>query len=64
MIRYLLRVYSEAGYYPDKTLHSVSRRRVERRARQLQREGFGTELLTVHSPRDLPISASAEKHER
>jgi hypothetical protein len=47
---YLLRVYTQAGYRPDLGLRSISRARAERRARRLQREGFHTRVLTVHTP--------------
>ena len=47
MTRYLLRVYRGSAYYPDKKLQSVSRGRVERRARQLEREGFHVRIMTV-----------------
>ncbi len=47
MTRYTLRVYSHAGYYPDKTSQSLSRRRVERRAARLRREGFATTLACL-----------------
>ena len=53
MTRYLLRVYSDAGYYPDKALHSHSRGRAERHAKQLEREGFRTTLLVAPSPLQL-----------
>ena len=47
MTRYLLRVYRGSAYYPDKKLQSVSRGRLERRAEQLEREGFRVKLLAV-----------------
>jgi hypothetical protein len=45
MTRYLLRVYSGAGYHPDRGMRSISRRRVERWARALERDGFATKIL-------------------
>jgi|GEM_PF-4423013 len=51
MTRYLLRVYRGAAYYPDKRLQSTSRGRLERRARQLEREGFRVRVLTVGEER-------------
>ena len=50
MTRYLLRVYSGAGYHPDRGLRSISRRRVERSARALQRDGFATKILQLPGP--------------
>jgi hypothetical protein len=47
LTRYLLRVYSGAGYHPDRTLQSLSRRRVERRAKRYESEGFDIKLLAV-----------------
>ena len=47
MTRYLLRVYRGSAYYPDKKLQSLSRGRLERRALQLEREGFRVKLLTI-----------------
>jgi hypothetical protein len=47
MTRYMLRVYSGAGYHPDRGMRSLSRRRVERSARVLEREGFATQILTL-----------------
>ena len=51
MTRYLLRVYRGSAYYPDKKLQSTRRGRLERRARQLEREGFRVRLLTVDGER-------------
>jgi hypothetical protein len=45
MTRYMLRVYSGAGYHPDRGMRSVSRRRLRRCARLLEREGFATEIV-------------------
>jgi len=59
MARYLLRVYSDAGYHPDRTLQSRSRRRVERRAKQYQSEGFDTKLLAVGVSQEILASAHA-----
>ena len=53
MRRYLLRVYSDAGYYPDRTVQSLSRWRVERRARQYESEGFDTKLLAVRPSQEI-----------
>jgi hypothetical protein len=47
MTHYLLRVYSDAGYFPEKSVQSLMRRRVERRALRLEDEGFRTKLLAV-----------------
>jgi anti-anti-sigma factor len=47
MTHYRLRVYSDAGYFPDKAVKSVVRRRVERRALRLEEEGFKTKLLAA-----------------
>jgi hypothetical protein len=51
MTRYLLRVYRGSNYYPDKRLQSVSRGRLERRAEQLEREGFRVSLKVVAGER-------------
>jgi len=47
MTRYLLRVYSGAGYHPDRGRRSVSRRRLKRCARALERDGFATQILPL-----------------
>jgi hypothetical protein len=47
MTRYLLKVYRGSSYYPDKTLESLSRGRLERRAEQLKHEGFSVTILVV-----------------
>jgi hypothetical protein len=47
MTRYLLQVYRGSAYYPDKKLQSLSRGRLERRAQQLEHEGFRVKLLAV-----------------
>jgi hypothetical protein len=47
MTRYLLRVYSGAGYHPDRGVRSISRRRVERWARALEHDGFATKILPL-----------------
>jgi hypothetical protein len=47
MTRYLLRVYRGSAYYPEKKLQSTSRGRLERRAQQLEREGFRVRILTA-----------------
>jgi hypothetical protein len=52
MTRYLLRVYSGAGYHPDRGRCSVSRRRLERCARTLERAGFATKILAVAVSRE------------
>jgi hypothetical protein len=49
MTHYLLRVYSDAGYFPDKSVQSLMRRRVERRARRLEGEGFTTKVVAITS---------------
>ena len=51
MTRYLLQVYRGSAYYPNKKLQSVSRGRLERRAQQLEREGFRVRLLVVGGKR-------------
>jgi hypothetical protein len=51
MTRYLLRVYRGSAYHPDKKLQSLSRGRLERRAQQLEREGFRVSLLAVTGER-------------
>jgi hypothetical protein len=51
MTRYLLRVYRGTAYYPEKKLQSTSRGRLERRARQLEREGFRVRILSVGGER-------------
>ena len=56
MTRYLLRVYSGAGYHPDRGMRSISRRRLERSARALQRDGFATKIM------QLPAPAAATRH--
>jgi hypothetical protein len=50
MTRYLLRVYSGAGYHPDRGMRSISRRRLERWARSLERDGFATKILQLPAP--------------
>jgi hypothetical protein len=47
MTRYLLQVYKGSSYHPDRDLHSLSRGRLERRAEQLEREGFRVKLLPL-----------------
>jgi hypothetical protein len=51
MTRYLLRVYRGSAYCPDKKLQSLSRGRLERRAEQLQHEGFQVTLVAVSGDR-------------
>ena len=51
MTRYLLRVYRGSAYLPDRKLQSLSRGRLERRARQLEREGFRVRLLAAGGER-------------
>jgi hypothetical protein len=51
MTRYLLRVYRGSAYHPEKKLQSMSRGRLERRAQQLEREGFRVRILTVTGER-------------
>jgi hypothetical protein len=64
MTRYLLRVYREATYYPDKQLHSHSLGRLERRAKQLEREGYRVKLLamTTDGP-STPASLSLPRYD-
>jgi hypothetical protein len=50
MTRYLLRVYSDASYHPDRGMHSISRRRLERWASALERDGFATKILQLPAP--------------
>jgi hypothetical protein len=47
MTRYLLRVYRGSAYHPERKLQSTSRGRLERRAHQLEREGYRVRLLSV-----------------
>jgi hypothetical protein len=47
MTRYLLQVYRGSSYYPDKNLQSRSRGRIERRAQQLEHEGFQVRLIVA-----------------
>ena len=47
MTRYLLSVYSGAGYHPDRGRRSVSRRHLKRCARALERDGFATQILPL-----------------
>jgi hypothetical protein len=47
MMRYMLRVYRGATYYPDKQVQSQSLGRLERRAQQLEREGYRVKLIAV-----------------
>jgi hypothetical protein len=51
MTRYLLRVYRGSAYHPEKKLQSTNRGRLERRAMQLEREGFRVRLLAVGGER-------------
>lgn len=51
MTRYLLRVYRGSAYHPEKMLQSTSRGRLERRAQQLEREGFRVRMLAVGGER-------------
>ena len=44
---YVLQVYRGASYYPDRNLHSRSRGRLDRRAQQLEREGFHVIMIAV-----------------
>lgn len=46
-MRYLLRVYRGTTYYPDKQVESHSLGRLERRAHQLEREGYRVKLIAV-----------------
>jgi hypothetical protein len=59
MTRYLLRVYRGATYYPDKQVGSQSLGRLERRAQQLEREGYRVRLLTITGA--APPSYSAKR---
>jgi hypothetical protein len=52
MTRYLLRVYRGSAYHPEKRLQSTSRGRLERRARQLEREGFRVRMSAVAGERE------------
>ena len=47
MTRYSLQVYRGVAYHPERKLQSTSRGRLERRARQLEREGFRVRVLAV-----------------
>jgi hypothetical protein len=60
MTRYLLRVYSGAGYHPDRGMRSISRRRLERWARALERDGFATKIL----PPSAPAAVPRQRHSR
>jgi hypothetical protein len=63
MTRYLLRVYrgtEGSAYYPDKTLRSLSRGRLEHRGQKLEREGFRVRLVTITGERCAP--STAPKH--
>lgn len=51
MTRYLLRVYRGSAYHPERKLQSTNRGRLERRAHQLEREGFRVRLLTADRER-------------
>jgi hypothetical protein len=51
MTRYLLQVYKASSYYPDRDLQSLSRGRLERRAQQVEREGFRVKLLPLRDER-------------
>jgi hypothetical protein len=51
MTRYLLRVYRGSAYHPELRLQSTSRGRLERRAQQLEREGFRVRVLTAREER-------------
>ena len=59
MARYLLRVYRGPTYYPDKQVGSQSLGRLERRAQQLEREGYRVKLLTITGTE--PSSHSAKR---
>ena len=61
MTRYLLRVYRDTTYYPDMQLHSHSLGRLERRAKQLEREGYRVKLLatTADAPPTPPSRSPA-----
>jgi hypothetical protein len=47
MTRYLLRVYRGSTYYPDKQVQSHSLGRLERRAQQLEHEGYRVKLAAI-----------------
>jgi len=55
MTRYLLRVYRDTTYYPDMQLHSHSLGRLERRAKQLEREGYRVKLLATTADGEGPL---------
>jgi hypothetical protein len=55
MTRYLLRVYRGPAFYPDRSSQSVCRRRLARRARRFERDGFRVTLIA------LPTRAQARR---
>lgn len=62
MTRYLLRVYRGPTYYPDKQVRSQSLGRLERRAQQLEREGYRVTLLAItDATASMPPSYLAER---
>jgi anti-anti-sigma factor len=64
MTHYRLRVYSDAGYFPDKAVKSVMRRRVERRALRLEDEGFKTKLVAAPSTVRGPARVTAPRRRK
>jgi anti-anti-sigma factor len=64
MTHYRLRVYSDAGYFPDKAVKSVVRRRVERRALRLEDEGFKTKLVAAPSKVRGPARITAPRRRK
>jgi len=61
LTRYLLRVYSGAGYHPDRGRRSVSRRHLKRCARALERDGFATQILPL-APLAAPSPERKTRH--
>jgi hypothetical protein len=53
MTRYLLRVYRGGAFYPDRSSDSLCRRRLARRARRFERDGFRVTLIALPSERGL-----------
>jgi len=62
MTRYLLRVYrgtEGSAYFPDRTLRSRSRGRLEHRGQKLERDGFRVRVITITRDRCSPSTAPA-----
>jgi hypothetical protein len=55
MTRYLLHVYRGSVFYPDRSSQSVCRRRLARRARRFERDGFRVTLTP------LPVGAQPRR---